>query len=215
MRQSNIFFPYGSFRLEGAFYLPDNKGTYPAVVLCHPHSLYGGSMDNNVILALGATLISNSIIALMFNFRGVGKSRGKFGDGINERKDVTDAIDWLVSQPEVDVNRVGLVGYSFGAFVSLPVACDDKRIRAMAFISPSLETPQISQLKDCAKPKFIISGDEDSLVPLAKIELLNRKLTESNQVELIPGADHFWWGYEPTIAQKITTFFSTVFQPQE
>ena len=169
-------------------------------------------MDNNVILALEAALITNSLIAFMFNFRGVGGSQGKFGDGVNEQKDVTAAINWIVSQPEVDVNRVGLAGYSFGAFVSLPVACDDKRIKAMAFISPSLEPSQTSKLKNCTKPKFIISGSEDSFVPPAQIELFNRKLAEPKQLELIPGADHFWRGYEPTIAEKIANFFSTIFK---
>lgn len=170
-------------------------------------------MDNNVILALGAALISNSIIAFMFNFRGVGKSQGKFGEGVNEQKDVTAAINWLISQPEVDVNRVGLAGYSFGALASLPVACDDKRVKAMALISPPLEPWQISKLKDCTKPKFIVSGSEDSFVTPTQVELLNEKLVGPKQFELISGADHFWWGYELTIAEKIVTFFSTLFQP--
>ena len=199
--------------LEGACYFPEGEGVFPAVVLCHPHPLYGGSMDNNVILALEAALITNSIIAFMFNFRGVGGSQGKFGDGINEQKDVTAAINWIVSQPEVDVSKVGLVGYSFGAFVSLPVACDDKRIKAMALISPPLEPSHISELKDCAKPKFIVSGSEDAFVPPAQVELLNRKLSGPKQFELISGADHFWWGYELIIAEKIADFFSPLFQP--
>lgn len=100
LRQSAVSFPCGKLRLEGICYFPEGKEVFPAVVLCHPHPLYGGSMDNNVVLAVASVLVSKSIIALMFNFRGVGGSEGGYGGGVAEQEDVKAAIKWLISQSE-------------------------------------------------------------------------------------------------------------------
>jgi len=207
LRQSAVSFPCGKLTLRGLCCLPDGDGVLPAVVLCHPHPLYGGSMDNNVILAASSALVERSTIAFMFNFRGVGDSQGSYGDGIAEQEDVKAAISWLVSQPAVDSNRVGLFGYSFGAAVALSVACDDDRVKAVALVSLPPGPSQLSQLKGCTKPKLIICGTNDSVVPLDQAKLMNQEAAEPKQFELISGADHFWAGYEAVMAEKVTAFF--------
>jgi len=153
-----------------------------------------------------------AIIALTFNFRGVGGSDGSFGGGVAEQEDVTAAIGWLAFQPEVDVGKVGLLGYSFGAAVALPVACADERVRALALISPPLEPVQVSQLKECAKPKLIMCGSEDFVVSPQKAEEINREAAEPKQFELVSGADHFWWGHEATLAGRVAAFFGGLFK---
>ena len=168
-------------------------------------------MDNNVVQAAGSALVEKSIIAFMFNFRGVGDSQGSYGDGIAEQGDVTAAIDWLVSQPAVDSNRVGLVGYSFGAGVALPVACTDERVKAVALISLPPGASQLSQLKNCDKAKLMVCGTDDFVVPLDQAKLMGREAAEPKQFELISGADHFWWGYEKVLKEKIGAFFKDVF----
>ncbi len=208
MRRRDISFTCGSLRLQGRCYFPGDGGALPAVVLCHPHPLYGGSMDNNVILAVASALADKSIIALMFNFRGVGGSQGSYSGGIGEQEDVTAAIGWLDSQPEVDGNRVGLVGYSFGATVALPVACADERVKAVALISPPLEAAQIPLLKGCTKPKLIICGSQDFIVPAEQAQHMGSQAAEPKLFELVPGADHFWWAQEATLADKVTAFFA-------
>jgi alpha/beta superfamily hydrolase len=170
-------------------------------------------MDNNVILALGSTFANSSLIAFMFNFRGVGKSDGNFGGGIAEQEDVAAAVNWLTTQPEVDTSKIGLAGYSFGASVALSVACSDKRIKAMALISPPLGTCHIDQLKHCIKPKLVISGSADDLIQPENVELLFREAAEPKQLELIPGADHFLFGHEIGIADTAANFFHTSLKP--
>ncbi len=208
LRQSRVSFPCGKLTLEGMCHYPEGSGVFPAAVLCHPHPQYGGSMDNNVIVAACSALLDESIVALMFNFRGVGGSEGSYGGGVAEQEDVKAAISWLISQPEVDGDRVGLLGYSFGAAVALSVACADERVKAVALISPPLEPSQVSLLKNCAKPKLIICGTDDFVVPPSQVELLKREVAEPEQFEVISGADHFWWGYERKIAEMASTFFS-------
>ena len=139
------------------------------------------------------------------------RSEGSFGDGVAEQEDVAAAISWLACQPEVDVGKVGLLGYSFGAAVALPVACNDERVKAMALISPPLEPSQIAQLKECAKPKLIVCGTEDFVVSLEKAELMNREAAEPKQFEFVSGADHFWSGREAVLAEKVAAFFVGLF----
>jgi len=164
-------------------------------------------MDNNVILSVSLALVKKSFIAFMFNFRGVGGSQGSFGDGIAEQEDATAAVSWIISQPEADGNRVGLAGYSFGAAVALPVACADDRVGALALISLPPGQLQISQLKNCAKPKLLICGTNDFVMPLEQAQLMGKEAAEPKQFELISGADHLWLGYETVLAEKITNFF--------
>ena len=164
-------------------------------------------MDNNVILAVSSALVDMSATAFMFNFRGVGGSQGSYGNGIAEQEDVKAAISWLVSQPVVDSNRLGLLGYSFGAAVALSVACIDARVKAVALISLPLGPSQVSQLKGCTKPKFMVCGTNDFVVPLDQAKLMNKEAAEPKQFELISGADHFWLGYEAVLAEKVAAFF--------
>jgi alpha/beta superfamily hydrolase len=164
-------------------------------------------MDNNVILALSSALVKKSIVAFMFNFRGVGGSQGKFGGGVAEKEDVAAAIDWVMSQPEMDNDRLGLAGYSFGAIVSLPTGCALNTIKALALISMPSGTEQTVQLKSCFKPKLIISGTDDMVVPVKVAKLMDKETAEPKQFELIQGADHVWWEYEEALAMKVAGFF--------
>ncbi len=163
MKIKHVLFPCGDLTLEGACYYPADPGKFPGVVICHPHPLYGGSMGNKVVREIASALIKHSIIAFTFNFRGVGKSQGNYGNGIDEKKDVVAAIDWLSSQPEVEKSKIGLAGYSFGASVALPEACDDPRVSALALISPALlDQPKMEQLRNCTMPGLIICGMQTS-----------------------------------------------------
>ncbi|MQL51043.1 hypothetical protein GFC01_01910 [Desulfofundulus thermobenzoicus] len=73
MRKIQIDLPGSGLVLEAFLDLPAVPGPFPGVVLCHPHPLYGGNMNNNVILAVSQALTSNGIASLRFNFRGVGQ----------------------------------------------------------------------------------------------------------------------------------------------
>lgn len=164
-------------------------------------------MDNNVIMAVSSALVGRSTIAFAFNFRGVGGSQGSYGDGIAEQEDAKAAISWLVSQPMVDGNRLGLIGYSFGAAVALPVACIDARVKAVALISLPFGQPQVSQLKGCAKLKLMVCGTDDFVVSLDQARLMDQEAAEPKRFELISGADHFWSGYETVLGEKVAAFF--------
>jgi len=210
MKKTRVSFPSGRLVLEGILAIPERAGRFPAVIVCHPHPLYGGSMDNNVVYSLSETLTQASFVSFKFNFRGVGGSQGEFGQGIGEQEDVKAAIAFISTVKEVDSKRIGLAGYSAGAGFAVPVGFKDDRIRALAAISPPLPMFDFNFLKSCPKPKLLISGSRDDLIPTDQFLEFCQNLPEPKECESIEGADHFWWGYESRLAAKVAAFFTTV-----
>ena len=210
MKQTRVSFTSGGLFLEGILAIPEGAGPLPAVIVCHPHPLYGGSMDNNVVCNLSETLTQASLASFKFNFRGVGGSQGEFGQGIGEREDVEAAISFISTVKEVDSKRIGLAGYSAGAGFALPVGFRDDRIKALAAISPPLSMFDFDFLKSCPKQKLLISGGRDELIPTDQFLEFCQKIPEPKECEIIEGADHFWWGYESPLADKVAAFFTKV-----
>ena len=210
MKEARVTFRSGNLSLEGVLGIPEGSGLFPAVIICHPHPLFGGSMDNNVVNSLFEMLARASLAPFKFNFRGVGGSEGEFSQGIGEQEDVAAAISFVSSAEEVDSSRMGLVGYSAGAGFSLSVGCKDGRIKALAAISPPLSMFDFEFLKRCLKPKLLLSGSRDNFTSLSQFLEFCQNLPEPKEHESIEGADHFWWGYEFSVAAKVSAFLTKV-----
>ena len=202
-------FPCGDLSLEGALHLPDSPKPFPAVVVCHPHPLYGGTMDDFVVMAVCRALLQESIAAFRFNFRGVGDSDGLHGKGVGEQEDVKAAVSYLCSYQEIDRTRIGLAGYSFGAEVVLSVAPQEERVQAVAAISPALPATS-PPLRSYVKRKFLVVGGADTFIPAERFLRLVNELSEPKEHKVIPGADHFWIGHEGEMAKGVASFFSRV-----
>jgi alpha/beta superfamily hydrolase len=205
MIENRVKFPCGDLILEGMTVVPESKGPFPGVVVCHPHPQYGGEMNNNVVVPICLALAQASIASLRFNFRGVGASQGKFSEGVEEREDVISAISYLSTLESVDKERIGLCGYSFGGAVSLEVAPIDERVKALALISPEIST--YAPMKQYTKPKLIVCGGADQFVSIISLQRLAEELPPPNDFELVSGADHFWGGYEDKVAARVAAFF--------
>jgi alpha/beta superfamily hydrolase len=213
MNETRVTIPCGGLSLEGALSVPGGGGPFAGVVVCHPHPLYGGMMDNNVVNAVCRALGQASIASLRFNFRGVGRSQGEHDGGAGEQDDVAAALSYLASAENVDPQRTGLCGYSFGAGVALEVAAKDAQVRALALVSPLLSPP--SPIESYAGPKLLFWGSEDLALPAAGLDRFTTGLPEPKQFEVIRGADHFWWGHESGIASKIAVFFTERLGPTQ
>jgi alpha/beta superfamily hydrolase len=207
LKRLHINLSSGGLELEGVWHLPDIKGLLPAVIVCHPHPLHGGNMSANVVFAICQSLAGAGIAALRFNFRGVGKSQGRFGGGMGEQDDVRAALEFVLAAENIDKDRIGLAGYSFGGGVAAAVAVAEERIKMLALVSPALEFGGGEQLKGYIKPKFIIIGQNDYIIPQRELRELFEEMPEPKRYEVIAGADHFWGGYEEVVAEKVTRFF--------
>lgn len=165
-------------------------------------------MFNNIVLAVCEELSRQSVAAFRFNFRGVGRSGGDFGGGTGEQEDVKAALDFVSSVPAIDPQRIGLAGYSFGGGVALPVALQYQRISLLALVSPALSDTAWQQLKEYPGPAFIIIGDADSTIGFEKFQ---QNMKDATRYHVVPGADHFWMGFEEEVARRVARFFATGF----
>jgi len=198
----------GDLKLEGVIHMPrESSEKLPAVVLCHPHPLYGGNMDNNVVAAVSRALARKGIAAFRFNFRGVGSSEGSFDDGVGEQDDLRAAVAALAERPEVDPGRLGVMGYSFGGMVALAAVKSFEQVRALVGVSPVV-TPGL--MEGLSLPACFICGEADQVVSTELLVREAEKINPPGQVELVPGADHFWAGWEQEMADNVAAFFEGV-----
>jgi hypothetical protein len=200
-----LTFASGELTLEGVLHLPA-AAPAPGVVVCHPHPLQGGDMENNVVVAACEAMASAGFAALRFNFRGAGRSGGASDEGRGERDDARAALAELRSEPEVDGARIGIVGYSFGAMVAAEVASG--ALRGLAMISPPLAYADLRLAWGC--PALILGGDQDPVAPAARLRLVAEQ--PGVELRIVSGAGHSWWGYEVELAATLVDFFSRHFR---
>ena len=201
-----VRFPSGELTLVGVLHRPGASALEcrsPGVAVCHPHPLYGGDMENNVVIAICRALAEGGLGALRFNFRGVGASSGAFGGGLGERQDARAALDFLAGLDGVDGDCLGLAGYSFGALVALSAA--DERVRALAAVSPPAGGLDLASVRQGA-PTLLISGDRDDIAPAAGLPEMAASLGRDCEVRSVAGADHSWWGHEEALAVAVLEF---------
>jgi len=198
-------------QLEGVLTLPRTTGPLPGVVICHPHTLYGGDMHNNVVLAVTEEMMARGMAVLRFNFRGAGNSQGRFAQGQGEQADVLAALGYLENYEDLDPQRLGLAGYSFGAMVAINASQQRSDLQGVAAVSPVVTPGIFARLEH---PLLVISGEEDDVTPLEQIRTALKDAGHHDALKVIPGADHFWWNQEETMAQEVARFFQTRFFPE-
>ncbi|NOY44638.1 MAG: prolyl oligopeptidase family serine peptidase [Deltaproteobacteria bacterium] len=197
--------------LEGRLFLPD-ADRVPAVVLCHPHPLYGGSMDVPVIGALTRVAGERGFATLRFNFRGVGGSTGRHGGGEAEVDDVAAAVAFLASRPGVDPDRMALAGYSFGAWVGGRAAARAGSLGALVAVAPPLARMPLDAWQSIRRPKLVVVGDRDEYCPLDLLEPWFQELLPPKERAVLEGADHFLWGREAEVARRAAGFLAAALQ---
>ena len=209
IKETRLFFTSSkkeeAIQLEGALHHPGGMNL-PAAVVCHPHPLYGGSMDVSLVVSIARTLAARGIIALRFNFRSVGRSEGRFGKGVAELDDVAGAVDFLVQEEGVDQGRLYLVGYSFGAWVGLHHAEHDPRICGVVAIGLPMGQSEEGFLSGYTRPKLFIAGEGDSVCPPDILRRFAEGLPPPKEVRILRGTDHFLMGREKEVAEAVVDF---------
>jgi uncharacterized protein len=202
-----MFIPSNTVQLEAQ--LKEPKGRLRgAVVICHPHPQYGGTMDNRIVYRAGKAAVEAGFAALRFNFRGAGNSTGQFDQGIGEKDDVASALDWLGKQyPDAPL---ALIGYSFGAWVGLQAACSLQRVQAMVGIGLPLNLFDLDCLAECKKPALYIVGTQDEFCSQENLDKLARRLPESSILHRIQDADHFFTNHIEVVQKLIAEFFANL-----
>jgi len=173
-----------------------------AVVIAHPHPLYGGNMHNNVVMAISQAYQKLGCTTLRFNFRGVGSSQGSYEDGIGEQEDVIAAIAYLA---DLGMKQIDLAGYSFGAWVNGHLNCERAGIANMVMVSPPVAFIDFGSVGTIDCLKLVITGSRDEVAPAEMIRQSYHTWNIAARLELIHGADHFYGGFEDRLVDILAS----------
>lgn len=187
----------------------------PAVVVCHPHPLYGGTMRNKVVYWLARSFENMGCTVLRFNFRGVEQSEGTWDEGQGESDDVVSALDWLADKhPQ---SPLWWAGFSFGTYAGLLASHRDARVQCMFAIAPAVNLWSFDFMRDETRSLTVISGTDDEIVPFEQVQTWVKSMPEHFNFHAIDGAGHFFpehmsmmttavqqdaQGYEPSICHN-------------
>lgn len=207
-----VTFPAGPLALEGLLEGPDDVPVWAGAVFCHPHPLYGGNMHNNVVAQVASALAEAGLAVLRFNFRGVGRSEGRYGEGEAEQADVRAALGFLRGVEGMAGKPLVAVGYSFGAAVAARAACADAAGAAalvcialpIGFAGPGA----FDALRACPLPKLFLTGSEDDICPPPRLRELADRLPEPKALVVLDATDHFFHCREPDLAAHISRFLA-------
>jgi alpha/beta superfamily hydrolase len=205
LQSIEIAAPHGM--LEGLLRMPDflPAGPRMAAVMCHPHPLYGGTMHTKAVFRIAQALVDLGFPTLRFNFRGVGRSTGRYDHGRGEREDVRAALDYLAGAfPGV---ALALGGFSFGSWVALPVGCADTRVAQLIGAGVPLASLPVDALAACAKYKLIVQGERDEYGPRDELARWFAGVAEPKDLRIVDGADHFFTERQTELAQAVTSYF--------
>jgi alpha/beta superfamily hydrolase len=161
-----------------------------AAVLCHPHPLGGGTMNNNVVYRAARAMVDAGIAVLRFNFRGVGASTGRHDGGAGEEDDALAAMEILAQRhPGLPL---WMAGFSFGARVGLTVGARDARVAKLLGIGLALNMFDYSFLDACVKPKAIIQAANDEYGGRGPVEAAVARMAEPKRLWVVDDATHLF-----------------------
>lgn len=211
MRQTAIAFSSGKLSLEGVLSVPQGGADASAALLvCHPHPVLGGNMENPVVTALCRAADGRGLAALRFNFRGVGDSAGEFAGGDGEQQDIKAALNVLRRWPGVDGKRLALAGYSFGASVILGGLKHCKQATCLALIAPPVSAVRSSPILSDKRPKLFLAGQRDRIVPSVDLQRALDDMRPPVQFAEIEGAGHSFGGREQAVAERVVSFVAEI-----
>ncbi|MEW5736107.1 MAG: hypothetical protein AB1921_14755 [Thermodesulfobacteriota bacterium] len=186
---SRIMFPGQGVGLEGVY---TEKPGDRAAVLCHPHPLYGGDMDNPVVLAMEAACLDCGISTLRFNFRGTGRSEGFHADGPGEAEDLLAAAahcEKVLKKPSVLV-----CGYSFGAY-AMALAGSGLGDTPMIMVAPAVAFLSFPREHRLSGLGLAVAGARDAYAPPDLVRRYLEMVAPEAGLHVIENADHFFWGH--------------------
>jgi uncharacterized protein len=187
------------YSLEGIL---RKKTPNAGAIICHPHSLYGGDMHNSVVGAMEEGFSSQGYSTLIFNFRGVGHSKGEYDEGEGEIRDVFAAL-LLLKKYLRENAQIMLAGYSFGAWVMSRAALEIEKFDGLFLISFPFVVYKSDYLKKFNKKMYFVGGTDDDIAPVEELLALYRGLPITDKYLKIITTTHFYPGKESEIADFI------------
>lgn len=177
-----------------------------AAVVCHPHPRFGGTMHTHAAYHLARAVRAAGGIALRFNYRGVGRSAGRYDGGRGEVADTRAALDWLAAE------RPGLpllaIGFSFGAWMVIACAGADPRVAGLLLAGLALRSadPELERhagdVRAVEKPVAVVQAARDEFGLPEEVRHVLAGSTWPRRLAVVPGATHLFTQDLPTFQRE-------------
>lgn len=209
-----IAIPCECGHLEGRLLCTDEVQQGTGLIICPPHPLLVGTMDNNVVAAIAETMAATMPV-LLFNYRAVGKSSHPqpelplftYWHGLDERKEYDAVLREVGQVMEWSLDYFAtfhLVGYSFGSYLALRAI--NNRVLSYTAITPPLTEHDFSGLEDLQIPGFVILAEKDGLLH----ESAQQVPDNVHCLQIIKGADHFFVKRERDVVTRVADFLLNI-----
>jgi len=178
--------------------------------ICHPHPLFGGTMDNKVVQTLARAYVGCGWKVLRFNFRGVGASEGTHDGGVGETFDLLSIINQIAPQ-----GPISLAGFSFGAFVvshavetlhtqaRSKVGEEPGELKKIVLVGTATTRFDVRPIpEDLQNRTLVIHGEQDDTVPLSSV--MQWAEPQVLPVTVIPSVGHFFHGQLPLLKSLVS-----------
>lgn len=190
--ETTFLLPAPAGELEVIANAPEQLKNPPAVaIICHPHPLHGGTMNNKVVTTLARMFREIGMYTVRFNFRGVGKSTGTFDQGNGELDDLLAVIKWVNTVlPNVPIT---LAGFSFGSYIAAKGSLQIPTAQLVS-VAPPVINFNMHELPPITCPWIVVQGDQDEIVsPAAVFEWIETRNPQPTLIRM-EGAGHFFHG---------------------
>lgn len=152
-------------QVEASLVVPQDIGEH-IVILGHPHSLQGGTMQNKVVTTLSRSFRDVSIPSLRFNFRGVGQSEGQYDAGIGESEDMLALVEQL--KQAMPDKKLIFAGFSFGSYVACRAASQVEH-ELLISVAPPVHHYDYNEFEQRSDKWLVLMGNEDEVVPYQQV----------------------------------------------
>ncbi len=176
--------------IEALVDIPEREDERPVTaIICHPHSLHGGTMRNKVVTMIERALRESGARTLRFNFRGVGESEGEFAEGTGEAQDLLLLAEWVRRcRPD---DQLWLAGFSFGSYVAFRAA-QHLPLSQLVLIAPPVESWDFSSIAHPGCPWLVVQGDDDEVVSPDLVYAWVEALDDPPQLVRMEETSHFF-----------------------
>ena len=174
-------------------------------VVCHPHPLYGGTMQNKVVHTLARAMQELGAPTVRFNFRGVGASAGSYDGGTGELEDSLAVCAW--ARRRWNCQALWLAGFSFGSAVALQAAADVQP-RSLVTVAPPVGRIIVSPVARPACPWLVVQGDHDELVDVVQVRRWVDEFVPPPRLVVLNEAEHFFHGRLGELRSTVLEFLS-------
>lgn len=190
MHKQEIFIAGPVGKLEAVIQTVETPITRVGII-CHPNPLQEGTMQNKVVTTVAKTFNAMGMIAVRFNYRGVGQSDGEYGAISGEVADCMAIVQWVHQQwPQA---KIWLAGFSFGAYiaaeVATKVACEQ-----LISIAPAVDRMPYKTLPTVLCPWLVIQGEDDEVVIPESVYTWFEGLKAHKTLVRLPETGHFFHG---------------------